>query len=199
MIVGSQVSVLGMFPTRGSEGEKAFVEVVVKSTRNHSSIITNWSNCPQTSYLFDHGVGFGLLRYLQGWAVRDTVWIRAKHFEGQVRSTFASSLAAIENIAGDFRGRAQCQEFGRVCDSSLQPPCGRVPGRRLEDDLPWQSEQTFCLLCKQEILWGSLQRRPECCKRFQERDDVCPCWRWEPCERENLPNLWDWGFGCPNL
>merc|ERR1719220_1763880 len=58
----NKVSVLGMFPTRGSEGEKAFVE---------------------TSYLFDHGVGFGLLRYLQGWAVRDTVWIRAKHFEGQ--------------------------------------------------------------------------------------------------------------------
>ena len=40
MIVGSQVSVLGMFPTRGSEGEKAFVEVKVKYTRNHSSIIT---------------------------------------------------------------------------------------------------------------------------------------------------------------
>jgi len=60
--VAVEVSVLGMFPTRGSEGEKAFVE---------------------TSYFFDHGVGFGLLRYLQGWAVRDTVWIRAKHFEGQ--------------------------------------------------------------------------------------------------------------------
>ena len=41
MIVGSQVSVLGMFPTRGSEGEKAFVEVEVKSTKNTSSIITN--------------------------------------------------------------------------------------------------------------------------------------------------------------
>ena len=29
-------------------------------------------------------MGFGVLRYLQGWAVKDTVWIRAKHFEGQV-------------------------------------------------------------------------------------------------------------------
>ena len=36
MIVGSQVSVLGMFPTQGSEGEKAFVEVEVTYTRNHS-------------------------------------------------------------------------------------------------------------------------------------------------------------------
>jgi len=58
----NQVSVLGMFPTPGSDGEKAFVEA---------------------SYLFDMGVGFGVLRYLQGWAVKDTVWIRAKHFEGQ--------------------------------------------------------------------------------------------------------------------
>jgi len=58
----NQVSVLGMFPTPGSAGEKAFVEA---------------------SYLFDTGVGFGVLRYLQGWAVKDTVWIRAKHFEGQ--------------------------------------------------------------------------------------------------------------------
>jgi len=58
----NMVSVLGMFPTPGSEGEKAFVEA---------------------SYLFDTGVGFGVLRYLQGWAVKDTVWIRAKHFEGQ--------------------------------------------------------------------------------------------------------------------
>ena len=40
MIVGSQVSVLGMFPTRGSEGEKAFVEVKSKYTRNHSSIMS---------------------------------------------------------------------------------------------------------------------------------------------------------------
>ena len=38
----------------------------------------------QASYLFETGVGFGVLRYLQGWAVKDTVWIRAKHFEGQV-------------------------------------------------------------------------------------------------------------------
>jgi len=58
----NQVSVLGMFPTPGSEGEKAFVEA---------------------SYLFETGVGFGVLRYLQGWAVKDTVWIRAKHFDGQ--------------------------------------------------------------------------------------------------------------------
>jgi len=58
----NQVSVLGMFPTKGSEGEQAFVEA---------------------SYLFDTGVGFAVLRYLQAWAVRDTVWIRAKHFEGQ--------------------------------------------------------------------------------------------------------------------
>jgi len=58
----NQVSVLGMFPTPGSEGELAFVEA---------------------SHLFDTGVGFGVLRYLQGWAVKDTVWIRAKHFEGQ--------------------------------------------------------------------------------------------------------------------
>merc|ERR1719210_2550128 len=64
-----------MFPTRGSEGEKAFVE---------------------TSYLFDHGVGFGLLRYLQGWAVRDTVWIRAKHFEGQ--EIFEGELS-VKNLA----------------------------------------------------------------------------------------------------
>jgi len=71
----NKVSVLGMFPTRGSEGEKAFVE---------------------TSYLFDHGVGFGLLRYLQGWAVRDTVWIRAKHFEGQ--EIFEGELS-VKNLA----------------------------------------------------------------------------------------------------
>ena len=36
----SQVSVLGMFPTPGSEGEKAFVEVKAKSNRNHSSIMS---------------------------------------------------------------------------------------------------------------------------------------------------------------
>ena len=36
----SQVSVLGMFPTPGSEGEKAFVEVKAKSSRNHSSIMS---------------------------------------------------------------------------------------------------------------------------------------------------------------
>jgi len=58
----NQVSVLGMFPTQGSQGEKTFVEA---------------------SFLFETGVGFGVLRYLQGWAVKDTVWIRAKHFEGQ--------------------------------------------------------------------------------------------------------------------
>ena len=35
-----KVSVLGMLPTPGSEGEKAFVEVKSKSTRNHSSIMS---------------------------------------------------------------------------------------------------------------------------------------------------------------
>lgn len=58
----NQVSVLGMFPITGSQGEKAFVEA---------------------SYLFEAGVGFGVLRYLQSWAVKDTVWIRAKHIQGQ--------------------------------------------------------------------------------------------------------------------
>ena len=57
----------------------------------------------QASYLFDTGVGFAVLRYLQAWAVRDTVWIRAKHFEGQVikKIRFVSCWSTLQEIYED--------------------------------------------------------------------------------------------------
>ena len=52
-------------------------------------------NNSQASYLFETGVGFGVLRYLQGWAVKDTVWIRAKHFDGQVAGKVLVHIAML--------------------------------------------------------------------------------------------------------
>ena len=50
------------------------------------------------------GVGFGVLRYLQGWAVKDTVWIRAKHFEGQVAGPAITILVHLAMFQEIFEG-----------------------------------------------------------------------------------------------
>lgn len=45
-----------------------------------------------------------MLRYLQGWAVRDTVWIRAKHFDGQVTDPPARILVHLATFQEIFDG-----------------------------------------------------------------------------------------------
>ena len=62
------------------------------------------NNNSQASFLFETGVGFGVLRYLQGWAVKDTVWIRAKHFEGQVAGPAITILVHLAMFQEIFEG-----------------------------------------------------------------------------------------------